>query len=64
MWMAGKGFIVYGSSDLRRILRDVERRYSDVFAELGPGAFQDFKSHRLRRRLFGSVGGSEDGFQG
>jgi len=45
MWMAGKGFIpaVYGSSDLRRILRDIENRYSGAFAELGPGALQDFK---------------------
>jgi len=43
--MAGKGFIpaVYGSSDLRRLLRDIERRYSDVFDELGPGAARDFK---------------------
>jgi len=43
--MAGKGFIpaVYGSSDLRRLLRDVEDRYGDAFAELGPGALQDFK---------------------
>jgi len=39
MWMAGKGFIpaVYGSSDLRRLLRDVEDRYGDAFAGLGPG---------------------------
>jgi len=43
MWMAGKGFIVYGGSDLRRILRDVEDRYGGAFAELGPGALQDFK---------------------
>ena len=43
--MAGKGFIpaVYGSSDLRRMLRDIEGRYSGVFDELGPGAAQDFK---------------------
>ena len=45
MWMAGKGFIpaVYGSSDLRRLLRDIEGRYSGAFEELGPGALQDFK---------------------
>jgi len=45
MWTAGKGFIpaVYGASDLRRILRYIERRYSDAFVELGPGALQDFK---------------------
>ena len=43
--MAGKGFIpaVYGASDLRRILKDVEDRYGGAFAELGPGALQDFK---------------------
>ena len=41
--MAGKGFIVYGSSDLKRLLRNVERRYSGAFDELGPGAVQDFK---------------------
>jgi hypothetical protein len=41
--MAGKGFIVYGSSDLRRILRDIKDRYGDAFAELGPGALQDLK---------------------
>ena len=43
--MAGKGFIpaVYGSSDLRRLLRDVEDWYGGAFAELGPGALQDFK---------------------
>ena len=43
IWMAEKGFIVYGSSDLKRLLRNVERRYSGAFDELGPGAVQDFK---------------------
>ena len=41
--MAGRGFIVYGASDLRRILKDIEDRYSGAFDELGPGALQDFK---------------------
>ena len=43
--MAGKEFIpaVYGASDLRRLLRDIEDRYGGAFEELGPGALQDFK---------------------
>jgi hypothetical protein len=43
--MAGKEFIpaVYGGSDLRRLLKDIEQRYSGAFEELGPGALQDFK---------------------
>ena len=35
--------VFYGGADFRRLLRDVEQRYSDAFAELGPGAVQDFK---------------------
>ena len=31
-----------GGADLRRLLKDIEDRYSDAFAELG--ALQDFKS--------------------
>jgi len=43
--MAGKEFIpaVYGASDLRRLLRDIEDRYGGAFEELGPGALQHFK---------------------
>jgi len=43
--MAERRFIpaVYGSSDLRRILKDVEDRYGGAFDELGPGAAQDLK---------------------
>ena len=43
--MAGKEFIpaVYGASDLRRLLRDIEGRYSGAFEELGPDALQHFK---------------------
>lgn len=32
-----------GGSGLHRLLRDVEERYSDAFAELGPGALADLK---------------------
>ena len=32
-----------GGSGLHRLLRDVEERYSDAFAELGPGALTDLK---------------------
>ena len=28
----------------RRLLKDVEQRYSDAFAEVGPGTLQDFKN--------------------
>ena len=43
--MAGKEFIpaIYGGSDFRRLLRDIEDRYGGAFEELGPGALQDFK---------------------
>ena len=43
--MAGKEFIptIYGASDLRRLLRGIEQRYSGAFEELGPGALQDLK---------------------
>ena len=34
---------IYGASDLRRLLRDIEGRYGGAFEELGPGALQDFK---------------------
>jgi len=32
-----------GGSSLHRLLRDVEERYSDAFAELGAGALTDLK---------------------
>ena len=43
--MAGKEFTpaVYGASGFRRLLRDIEDRYSGAFDELGPRALQDFK---------------------
>ena len=46
--MAEKGSIspaafYQGEAELRRLLRDVEDRYGDAFAELGPGALQDLK---------------------
>jgi len=43
--MAGKESTpaIYGASDLRRLLRDIENRYGGAFEELGPGALQDFK---------------------
>ena len=46
--MAEKGSIspaafYQGEAELRRLLRDVEDRYGGAFAELGPGALQDFK---------------------
>ena len=34
-----------GGSDFRSLLKDVEEKYSDAFAELGPGALMDLKSH-------------------
>jgi len=34
---------IYGASDLRRLLKDIEDRYGGAFEELGPGALQDFK---------------------
>ena len=37
-----EGFYV-GGADFRRLLRDIERRYSGAFDELGPGAARDFK---------------------
>ena len=37
------GAFYAGGSGLHRLLRDVEERYSDVFAELGPGALTDLK---------------------
>ena len=41
----GEGSVpaVYGGPDFRRLLRDVEDRYSGAFDELGPGTIQDFK---------------------
>ena len=33
-----------GGSDFRRLLKDIENRYSDAFAEIGPGTLQDFKN--------------------
>ena len=32
-----------GGSDLHRLLKDIENRYSDAFAELGPGALTNLK---------------------
>ena len=31
-------------AELRRLSKDIEQRYSDAFAELGPSTVQDFKS--------------------
>jgi len=43
--MAGNEFTpaVYGGPDFRRLLRDIEQRYSGAFDELGLGVLQDFK---------------------
>ncbi|MEM3793621.1 MAG: hypothetical protein QXS76_01795 [Candidatus Bathyarchaeia archaeon] len=43
--MAGEKmfFVPRGGADLRRWLKDVEQRYSDAFAEVGPGALMDLK---------------------
>jgi len=43
--MAGKESTpaIYGASDLRRLLKDIEDRYGGAFEELGPGAIQDFE---------------------
>ncbi len=43
--MAGEKmfFVPRGGADLRRWLKDVEQRYSDAFAEVGPGALTDLK---------------------
>jgi len=35
--------VYWGGADFRRLLRDIEQRYSGAFEELGPGALQDFK---------------------
>jgi len=32
-----------GGADFRRLLKDIEERYSDAFADLGPGALSHFK---------------------
>jgi len=32
-----------GGADFRRLLKDIEDRYGDAFAEAGPGALSDFK---------------------
>jgi len=32
-----------GGTDFRRLLKDIEDRYGDAFAEAGPGAANDFK---------------------
>jgi len=34
---------VFGGGDFRRMLKDIEERYSNVFAEVGPGSLGDFK---------------------
>ena len=34
---------VFGGGSFRRLLKDVEQRYSDAFADLGPGVLQHFK---------------------
>ena len=36
-------FSFRGGADFRRLLKDIENRYSDAFAEVGPGSLQDFK---------------------
>ena len=33
-----------GGADFRKLLKDIEDRYSDAFAELGPGALQHLKN--------------------
>jgi len=33
-----------GGADFRRLLKDIEDRYGDAFAEVGPGALQHFKN--------------------
>ena len=35
--------VYWGGADFRRLLMDIEGRYSGAFDELGPGALQDFK---------------------
>ena len=32
-----------GGADFRKLLKDIEQRYSDAFADLGPGALKHFK---------------------
>jgi len=32
-----------GGADFRKLLGDIEQRYSEAFAELGPGGLSDFK---------------------
>lgn len=32
-----------GGEEVRRLLKKIEARYSDAFAEIGPGALQHFK---------------------
>mgnify|MGYP000495217053 CR=1 FL=1 len=32
-----------GGADFRKLLKDIEERYSDAFAEVGPGALSQFK---------------------
>ncbi len=34
---------VFGGGDFRKLLKDIEDRYSDAFAELGPGGLSDLK---------------------
>jgi len=34
---------VFGGGDFGKVLKDIEQRYSDAFAELGPGVLQHFK---------------------
>ena len=34
---------VFGGGSVRRLVKDIERRYSDAFADLGPGVLQHFK---------------------
>ena len=33
-----------GEGNFRRMLKDIEERYSNAFAEVGPGSLQDFKN--------------------
>jgi len=35
--------VYWGGADFRRLLKDIEGRYSGAFNELGPGAVQHFK---------------------
>ena len=35
--------VFFGGGSFGRVLKDIEQRYSDAFAEVGPGSLRDFK---------------------